>query len=81
MTTIIQHENHILGSRCMSDDPKKKRRDSKTISTQPHELKHAAKKPDTNLNDLTQAKKNPGITKVRKLKKELLKLKKEFKRL
>ena len=65
----------------MSDDPKKKRRDSKTISTQPHELKHAVKKLDINLNDVTQAKKNPGITKLRKLKKELLKLKKEFKRL
>jgi hypothetical protein len=65
----------------MSDDPTKKIRDSKTISTQPHELKYAAKKTDINLNDVTQAKKNPGITKLRKLKKELLKLKKEFKRL
>lgn len=65
----------------MPDDPKKMGRDNKAISNQPNELKFAAKKSDINLNDLTQVKKKPGITKLKKLTKELLRLKKEFKKL
>lgn len=60
----------------MPDDPKKKGRDSKTISNQLHELKHAAKKAGVKVDDVKQAKKNAGSTKRGIIEKELAKVKK-----
>ncbi len=60
----------------MPDDPKKKGRDSKTISSQPHEIKYAAKKAGVKEDDVKQAKKNTGSTKRGIIEKELAKIKK-----
>jgi hypothetical protein len=60
----------------MADDPKKKGRDSKTISNQPHELKYAAKKAGVKPADVKQAKENTGSTKRGIIEKELAKAKK-----
>lgn len=60
----------------MPDDPKKKGRDSKTISDQLHELKYAAKKAGVKTGDVKQAKKNTGSTKRGVVENELAKVKK-----
>ncbi len=61
----------------MPDDPKKKGRDSKTISNQSHELKHAAKKAGVKIADVKQAKKNTGSTKRGIIEEELARAKKK----
>ncbi len=61
----------------MPDDPKKKGRDSKTISNQPHELKYSAKKAGVKTDDVKQAKKSTGSTKRGIIQDELAKAKKK----